>query len=115
MRCMSQGRTKQLCMMQPRKSPRNKPGWVLLTQVDMGLGQKQVKFVRQVYRGGEPCDIVEGSRETEVRFVCAEDRKDSISSVKVRSLGASLKSTGYIASYLTGSIGHLDPTWQPYV
>ncbi|CAL5229222.1 g12505 [Coccomyxa viridis] len=40
------------------------------------------KYVRQVYAGGEACDITGKLRETEVHFVCSEEGKEGIKSIR---------------------------------
>lgn len=38
--------------------------------------------VAQVYAGGEACDITGQLRETEVKFVCSEEGKEGIKSIR---------------------------------
>ena len=41
-----------------------------------------MRCAAQMYDGGQPCDITGEPRRTEVRYVCAEDGKDVISSIR---------------------------------
>lgn len=38
-------------------------------QVDVSLGQPEVKYVSQWYTGGEPCDLTGSQRQTEVLHI----------------------------------------------
>lgn len=51
-------------------------------QVDTSPGQKQLKYVSQLYDNGDTCDLTGGKRQTEVRYSCGEGTKDLIVSIK---------------------------------
>ena len=49
------------------------PCSALLAQTDSSSTQRDVKYVSQMYTGGEPCDITGATRETEVQIQCTGD------------------------------------------